>query len=38
LGLLPYLLRQDLQALAAGSPRQAVRDQAKILLSRRLEA
>jgi hypothetical protein len=36
--LLPYLLRQDLQALAAGSPRQVVRDQAKVLLSRRLEA
>ncbi len=38
LGLLPYLLHQDLQALAAGSPRPVVRDQATILLSRRLQA
>lgn len=35
LGLLPYLLHQDLQALAAGSPRQAVQEQARILLARR---
>jgi hypothetical protein len=37
LGLLPYLLHQDLQALAVGSPRQAVREQATMLLSRRLQ-
>ncbi len=38
LGLLPYLLHQDLQALAAGSPRQSVREQATTLLSRRHQA
>lgn len=38
LGLLPYLLHQDLQVLAAGSPRQAVREQATLLLSRRHQA
>jgi hypothetical protein len=37
LGLLPYLLRQDLQALAAASPRREVREQATLLLSRRLQ-
>ncbi len=35
LGLLPYLLQQDLRALAAGSSRAKVRDQASRLLSRR---
>lgn len=35
LGLLPYLLHQDLRAVAAGSPRDAVRDQAMSLLARR---
>jgi len=35
LGLLPYLLHQDLRAVAAGSPRDAVRDQATSLLARR---
>jgi hypothetical protein len=38
LGLLPYLLQQDLRAVAAGSPRQAVREQATVLLSRRHQA
>ncbi len=38
MGLLPYLLHQDLQVLAAGSPRQAVREQAMLLLSRRYQA
>ncbi len=35
LGLLPYLLHQDLRAVAAGSSRPAVREQAASLLSRR---
>jgi hypothetical protein len=35
LGLLPYLLHQDLRAVAAGSSRAAVREQASSLLSRR---
>ncbi|MEK7220008.1 MAG: hypothetical protein AAB253_02350, partial [candidate division NC10 bacterium] len=35
LGLLPYLLYQDLREVAAGSPRDAVRDQATSLLARR---
>ncbi len=35
LGLLPYLLHQDLRAVAAGSPRAEVRKQAASLLSQR---
>lgn len=35
LGLLPYLLRQDLRAVAAGSSRAEVREQASSLLSQR---
>jgi hypothetical protein len=35
LGLLPYLLHQDLRAVAAGSPRAEVREQAASLLSQR---
>jgi hypothetical protein len=35
LGLLPYLLHQDLRGVAAGSSRAEVRKQASILLSRR---
>jgi hypothetical protein len=38
LGLLPYLLHQDLRVLAAGSSCQAVREQATLLLSRRPQA
>lgn len=38
LGLLPHLLHQDLRAVAAGSPREAVRDQATRLLARRGQA
>lgn len=38
LGLLPYLLHQDLRAVAGGSPRAEVREQATSLLSRRLGA
>jgi hypothetical protein len=35
LGLLPYLLHQDLRALAAGASRPKLREQALRLLSRR---
>ena len=35
LGLLPYLLRQDLRALSVGTARDVVRDQARTLLARR---
>ena len=35
LGLLPYLLRQDLRALSVSTARDAVRDQARTLLARR---
>ncbi len=37
LGLLPYLLQQDLKAIAADSPRAEVREQASRLLSQRQE-
>jgi hypothetical protein len=36
-GLLPYLLRQDLRAVASGSPRQEIRAHAQALLERQIE-